>query len=135
MSVHTHSQFHKTALLAGSLTLAGLLSGCAQTRYVAVPVAPAPPGGPILDACTSHAAHAQRAAFGDEFRGLQLNTTHAVLAETTAPVGNQPVAAAFDGEGVWFGRPHGTQGEWRKVRYHCLFSPAGQVVYSFVRAQ
>ena len=115
--------------------VAAAVSGCVQTRYVAVPVDMPPPGGRVLQACTDHAATAQRKAFGNEFRGLQLDTLQAVLAAPETPVGNQPVAVAYDGEGTWFGQPHGTLGEWRKVRYHCLVSPAGQVVYSFIRAQ
>ena len=115
--------------------LALLASACTQTRYVAVPVPSAPPGGKVLQACTDHAARSQRAAFGDEFRALQLNSQNAVLAAPEQPVGSQSVAAAYDGEGVWFGRPQATMGEWRKVHYHCLLNPAGQVVYSFVRAE
>lgn len=118
------------------LSVAGLLTtACTQIRSVAVPVSAPPPGGKLLQACADHAAASQRAAFGDEFRALQLNTQNAVLAAPGQPVGNQKVAAAYDGEGLWFGRPQGTMGEWRKVRYHCLLNPAGQVVYSFVRAE
>lgn len=131
MYVCTYPHILKTAFFASIF----VLTGCTQTHYVATPVAPPPPGGPVLQACTQHAARAQRAAFGEEFRGLQLDTMHAVLAAPQQPVGSQPVAAAFDGTGTWFGRPQGTMGEWRKVRYHCLVSPAGQVVYSFVRAE
>jgi hypothetical protein len=125
--------------IIGMLSMAALaslgLAGCTQTRYVNIPVAPPPPGGPVLQACADHAAGSQRTAFGDEFRGLQLNTQNAILAAPTQTVGNQAVAAVMDGEGLWFGRPHGTMGEWRKVRYHCLLNPAGQVVYSFIRAE
>lgn len=110
-------------------------AGCAQTRYVMVPTPPNPPAGELLQACTDHAAKAQRNAFGSDFRGLQLNTAQAILAAPSQPIGAQDVAAVYDGEGVWFGQPKGTMGEWRKVRYHCMLNPAGQVVYSFVRAQ
>ena len=123
----------KTMILLGVTGM--VMTACTQTRYVAVPVAPPPPGGKLLQACADHAAASQRAAFGDEFRALQLNTQNAVLAAPEQPVGNQTVAAAYDGESLWFGRPQGTMGEWRKVRYHCLLNPAGQVVYSFVRAE
>jgi hypothetical protein len=89
----------------------------------------------MLQACADHAASAQRSTFGSEFRGLQLDTRNAVLTSPAETVGNQAVAAAYDGQGTWFGQPQGALGEWRKVRYHCLISPAGQVVYSFIRAE
>ena len=109
------------------------MAGCARTTYVMVPTPPSPPAGALLQACTDHAAKAQRGAFGHEFRGLQFNTAQAVLAAPLQPVGTQPVGAVYDGEGVWFGQPQGAMGVWRKVRYHCMLNPAGQVVYSFVR--
>ena len=109
------------------------MAGCARTTYVMVPTPPAPPVGALLQACTDHAAKAQRNAFGTDFRGLQFNTAQAVIASPMQPVGTQDVAAVYDGEGVWFGQPQGAMGEWRKVRYHCMLNPAGQVVYSFVR--
>ncbi len=123
----------------GTMAMALWLAGCTHphplTRLVEVPLPPPPPGGALLDACANHAAHAQRMSFGQEFRGLQLDTYQAVLTSPAQPVGSQQVAAVYDGEGTWFGRPQGTQGEWRKVHYHCLLNPAGQVVYSFIRAQ
>jgi hypothetical protein len=122
----------KTMIFIG---FAALLGGCVQTRYVALPTPPAPPAGRMLQACADHAASAQRGTFGGDFRALQLDTRNAVLASPAETVGNQPVAAAYDGTGTWFGQPQGALGEWRKVRYHCLISPAGQVVYSFIRAE
>ncbi len=121
--------------MAGLLLVLGALGACSQTRYVAIPVAPPPPGGALLQACTDHAARSQRATLGDTFRSLQLNTYNAVLTAPRHNIGSQPVAAVYDGEGLWFGMPHGTLGEWRAVRYHCLLNPAGQVVYTFIRPQ
>jgi len=127
----TYNTIKLLSIAAGAVFFAG----CTTTRYMNVATPPAPPAGKPLQACTTHAAKAQRAAFGNEFRGLQLDALQAVLVAPSLPVGAQPVAAAYDGEGTWFGQPQGTMGEWRKVRYHCLLNPAGQVVYSFVRAQ
>ena len=120
-------------LVAGALAL--LLGACAQpVRYVAVPTVADAPATPVLQACAEHAARAQREAFGDVFRALQFNRAGLVLASPMNKVGSQDVGAVYDGEGTWYGRPAGTMGEWRSVRFHCMVSPMGNVVYSFVRA-
>lgn len=115
--------------------MATLLGGCTQTRYVAVPVAPSAPATPVLQACADHAAAAQRTAFGDSFKALQFDSANLVLASPQNKVGSQTIGAVYDGNGQWFGRPAGTMGEWRAVRFHCMVSPVGNVVYSFVRAE
>ena len=132
----------KAVDVAGGLIVMGLLAaaasllgGCTQTRYVAVPVPPSAPATPVLQACADHAAVAQRDAFGDTFRALQFDSANLVLASPLNKVGSQPVGAVYDGDGQWYGRQYGTMGEWRKIRFHCMVSPVGNVVYSFVRAE
>lgn len=118
------------------MTAAALAAaGCTETKYVDVPVMPVLPKTPVLDACAEHAATAQRSEFGDSFRGLRLDTKDLILTAPAVPVGTQPVGAVYDGRGVWYGQPWGTMGEWRRVRFHCLVNPKGQVVYSFVRSE
>lgn len=119
-------------LLAGA---AALLGGCTQTRYVAVPVPQDAPATPVLQACADHAAAAQRQAFGERFRALQFDSAQLVLASPMRKVGSQEVGAVYDGNGQWYGRQPGTMGEWRAIRFHCMVSPVGNVVYSFVRAE
>jgi hypothetical protein len=129
--------------MAGGLVVMGLLAGaaallgaCAQpTRYVAVPVPTSAPATPVLQACADHAASAQRQAFGERFRGLQFDSAQLVLASPAGKVGSQQVGAVYDGNGQWYGRQPGTMGEWRAIRFHCMVSPVGNVVYSFVRAE
>jgi hypothetical protein len=111
------------------------VSGCTEVRYVGVPVVPTPVKTPYLQACADHAANAQRAAFGDVFTSLQFDSANLLLTSPDGKVGNQEVGAVYDGDGAWYGRPMGTNGEWRRVRFHCMVSTAGQVVYSFVRAE
>lgn len=115
------------------MVLAALAGGCTQVKYVAVPVAPPLPKTPVLQACAEHAADAQRATFGAAFSGLQFDTANLILTKPHGAVGSQPVEAVYDGDGQWFGRPYGTMGAWRKIRFHCMISPVGEVVYSFVR--
>lgn len=115
--------------------IATLLGGCVETRYVAVPVPQSAPATPVLQACADHAANAQRDAFGDKFRALQFDSADLVLASPSQKVGSQTIGAVYDGNGQWYGRPAGTMGEWRAVRFHCMVSPVGNVVYSFVRAE
>jgi hypothetical protein len=123
-------------VVMGALALAAsLLGGCTETRYVAVPVPQVAPATPVLQACADHAARAQRDAFGDSFRALQFDSANLVLATPHNKVGSQPVGAIYDGDGQWYGRPAGTMAEWRAVRFHCMVSPVGNVVYSFVRAE
>ncbi|MBI1309115.1 MAG: hypothetical protein GC129_04590 [Proteobacteria bacterium] len=110
--------------------VAAALSGCGETYFVAVPTPAALPVTPELQACADHAAGAQKAAFGSDFNALSLNTDNLVLTAPKLPVGSQPVGAVYDGEGQWYG-----QKEYRAVRFHCMLSPQGQVVYSFVRAE
>lgn len=114
---------------------AALLGGCTETGYVAVPVAQMAPATPVLQACADHAAAAQRDAFGDKFRALQFDSANLVLAAPGNKVGSQQVGAVYDGDGQWYGRPAGTMAEWRAIRFHCMVSPVGNVVYSFVRAE
>jgi len=115
--------------------LALLLGACAQpVKYIAVPTVTDAPATPVLQACAEHAARAQRQAFGESFRALQFNRAGLVLASPMNKVGSQDVGAVYDGDGVWYGRPAGSMGEWRSVRFHCMVSPMGNVVYSFVRA-
>lgn len=115
--------------------LALLLGACAQpVKYIAVPTVSDAPATPVLQACAEHAARGQREAFGESFRALQFNRAGLVLASPMKKVGSQEVGAVYDGDGVWYGRPYGTMGEWRSVRFHCMVSPMGNVVYSFVRA-
>ncbi|RYG59159.1 MAG: hypothetical protein EON60_11255 [Alphaproteobacteria bacterium] len=128
--------------MAGGLVVMGLLAaaaallgGCTQTRYVAVPVPQSAPATPVLQACADHAAAAQRQAFGERFRGLQFDSGQLVLASPANKVGSQEVGAVYDGNGQWYGRQPGTMGEWRAIRFHCMVSPVGNVVYSFVRAE
>lgn len=111
-------------------------TACAPT-YEGVELAPQPaPAAPFLQACASHAAKAQRAIYGNSFRVLQLESTGlAVNTPRTGFVGAQPVAWAYDGTGTWVGMPHGTYGEWRRVHFHCLVSPTGKAVYSYVRPE
>lgn len=106
------------------------LAACAPVRYVAVPVAPELPVTPVLQACADHAASAQKKAFGEEFRLLQLDTAGLVLTAPEARVGSQDVGAVYDGMGSWYGAQ-----EFRRVKFHCLISTRGQVVYSFVRGE
>jgi hypothetical protein len=115
--------------------VAWLASACTEVKYVAVPVNPQLPKTPVLQACADHAADAQRSTFGDKFNGLQFDTANLVLTKPTGAVGSQQVAAVYDGDGEWYGRPYGTMGEWRKIRFHCMISPVGEVVYSFVRQE
>jgi hypothetical protein len=122
-------------VMAALAAAATLLGGCTQTRYVAVPVPQSAPATPLLQACADHAAVAQRTAFGDRFRALQFDSADLVLASPDNKVGSQAVGAVYDGDGQWFGRQPGTMGEWRRIRFHCMVSPVGNVVYSFVRAQ
>lgn len=128
--------------MAGGLVVMGLLAAaaallgaCTQTRYVAVPVPQSAPATPVLQACADHAAAAQRQAFGERFRGLQFDSAQLVLASPANKVGRQEVGAVYDGNGQWYGRQPGTMGEWRAIRFHCMVSPVGNVVYSFVRAE
>ena len=114
---------------------AALLGGCTETRYVAVPVPQMAPATPVLQACADHAANAQRDAFGDKFRALQFDSANLVLAVPGEKVGSQQIGAIYDGDGQWYGRPAGTMAEWRAIRFHCMVSPVGNVVYSFVRAE
>lgn len=132
----------KMAEIAGGLVVMGvlataatLLGGCTETRYVAVPVPQTAPATPMLQACADHAAVAQRETYGDNFRGLQFDAANLVLAAPNQMVGRQKIGAIYDGDGQWFGRPAGTMGEWRAVRFHCMISPVGNVVYSFVRTE
>jgi hypothetical protein len=124
------------ALLSG---LVLMVTACTETRYVGVPMPDyavvTPAMTPVLQACADHAANAQKAAFGDSFKALQLDTDNLVVAKASGNVGKQPVGAIFDGEGQWYGRPTGTMGEWRRVKFHCMVSPVGNVVYSFVRGE
>lgn len=114
------------------VVLLGVLAlyGCTETRYVEVPVKPELLAGPELKACEAHASKAQKDVFGSDFSMLQFSTRGMVLTAPTEAVGKQRISAVYDGEGEWFG-PR----EWRKVRFHCMISPAGQVVYSFVRGE
>ena len=133
---HYALQSWKSLLVMLAVALvATLLGGCTErVRYVAVPTLPPAPVTPVLHQCAEHAARAQKQAFGDTFRGLQFDRAGLVLAMPTTRVGRQEVGAVYDGEGQWYGRPDGTRGEWRSVRFHCMVSPLGNVVYSFVRA-
>jgi hypothetical protein len=117
------------------LIIAAATAGCTHTQYVPVMVPTPLRATPQLQACVDHAAQAQRTTFGEAFRGLQFDTAQMVATAPQNPVGQQKVGLVFDGNGTWWGRPQGTQGEWRRVRFHCLFNPAGQVVYSFVRSE
>lgn len=128
--------------MAGGLVVMGLLAAaaallgaCTETRYVAVPVPQSAPATPVLQACADHAAAAQRKAFGERFRALQFDSAQLVLASPMNKVGSQEVGAVYDGNGQWYGRQPGTMGEWRAIRFHCMVSPVGNVVYSFVRAE
>lgn len=121
--------------IVGGVMLAAMLGGCTETRYVGVPVPQSAPATPLLQACADHAALAQRTTFGEDFRGLQFDAANLVMAQPDQMVGSQKIGAIYDGEGQWFGRPVGTMGEWRAVRFHCMVSPVGNVVYSFVRAE
>lgn len=123
---------HKSLMMLG---VAMLAAACAQVKYVAVPVNPPLPKTPVLQACADHAANAQRQTFGNTFTGLQFDTANLVLAKPHGAVGSQQVGAVYDGDGQWFGRPYGTMGEWRRIRFHCMISPVGEVVYSFVRQE
>lgn len=114
----------------GFVGILAVLGGCTSTQYVSVPAVPAMDASPQLQACAVHASGAQKAAFGDDFNGLQLNTQGLIVTAPKLPVGKQQVSAIYDGEGQWFGVR-----EYRKVRFHCMISPAGQVVYSFVRGE
>lgn len=125
----------RAMVLMTGMAAAALAAGCTQVRYVNVPVVPTPTQTPYLQACADHAANAQRAAFGDVFTSLQLNNNNLVLTAPDRAVGSQQVGAVYDGDGVWYGRPVGTLGERRTLRFHCMISPAGQVVYSFVRSE
>lgn len=127
--------FAGLVLMLALAGLATLLGGCTETRYVAVPVPQTAPATPVLQACADHAAVAQREAFGDSFRALQFDASNLVLAAPNEKVGSQEVGAVYDGDGQWFGKPYGTMGEWRAVRFHCLVSPKGNVLYSFLRAE
>lgn len=115
----------------------GMLGGCAgqQVKYVAVPSVPDAPATPVLAQCANHAARAQREAFGEAFRALQFNASGLVLTTPRQAVGNQQIGAIYDGNGLWYGRPAGTMGEQRAVRFHCMVSPMGNVVYSFIRSE
>lgn len=117
-------------VFAGILMAAGMLVGCGDTHYVAIPAAPMLPATPGLQACADHAAGAQKQAFGERFNGIQFNTNDLVLTAPSLPIGTQPVGVVYDGQGQWYG----TQ-EYRRVKFHCMLSPSGQVVYSFVRAE
>lgn len=127
--------FGGLVLMLALAGLATLLGGCSETRYVAVPVPQVAPRTPLLQACANHAAMAQRDAFGDDFRALQFDSANLVLTAPAGKVGSQAVGAVYDGDGQWFGRPHGSMGEWRAVRFHCMVSPKGNVLYSFLRAE
>jgi len=114
-----------------------VLAACAGTQtvhYVAIPTPAPAPDSPQLHACAAHAARGQRAAFGDSFTGLKLDSAGMVLTASDGPVGTQAIGAVYDGDGEWLGRPYGRVSEWRRIRFHCMVSPAGKVVYSFVRS-
>lgn len=112
----------------GFMAVLAALAGCAETRYVEVPARPVVAESPALRACVAHASAAQAAVYGSDFSMLQVLPQGMVVTAPRLPVGKQQVSAVFDGEGQWFG-PR----EYRRVRFHCMISPAGQVVYSFVR--
>ena len=125
----------KVALSAAVVAVA--LGACAtqqDVHYVAVPTPQPAPVTPALQACAQHAARGQREAFGNTFTGLQFDTAGLVLTAPEGKVGKQAVGAVYDGDGQWFGRPYGRVSEWRRIRFHCMLSPAGKVVYSFVRS-
>lgn len=117
----------QTGLMAIVLAVAGC---AAQPRPVvyAVP-APAPADG-FLQACADHAAAGIRAGGNPQFRRLRLETAGLYKAPLHREVGRTYVDTVQDGYGAWYG-----QKEWRRVRFHCLSDGAGQVVYSFVRAE
>lgn len=128
--------FQKISL---AVAVATALTACTETRYVAVPMPDyavvTPQLTPVLQACADHAAKGQRDSFGESFKALQLDADNLVVTKTAGKVGRQEVGAIFDGQGQWFGRPAGTMGEWRRVKFHCMVSPVGNVVYSFVRGE
>ena len=82
-----------------------------------------------LQACADHAASAQ-ASVADDFRVLRFDTERLIALPVRETVGSQQIAGVYDGQGARYGSK-----EYRLVRFHCLQNPAGQVVYSFVRAE
>jgi hypothetical protein len=121
-------------VLTALIIWAGLLGGCASsviTQPLAVHPTQAP--APYLAACASSAAMGQRQALGESFKMLQLTTEDLLIIRPTGPVGRQRVAYAYDGTGDWWAKNGQNRPEWRKIRFHCLVSPQGQVVYSFVK--
>lgn len=111
-----------------------VVSGCAQTSGCCgekvVYAQPRPePADAVLKACADHTANAARAS-GQDFKRMRLDTAGRYKAPLEQYVGDTYVATVQDGYGEWHGRK-----EWRAIRFHCLSDAAGQVVYSFVRAE
>jgi hypothetical protein len=82
-----------------------------------------------LQACADHAAAAQKAV-ADDFRVLRFDSERLVALPVQETVGSQAIAGVYDGYGARYSAK-----EYRLVNFHCLQNPAGQIVYSFVRAQ
>lgn len=108
-----------------------VLGACsAQPRAVAYAVPVPAPADNLLQACADHAAAGIRAAGNQGFQRLRMDTAGLYRTPLNQTVGNTHVATVQDGYGAWYG-----QREWRRVRIHCLNDAAGQVLYSFVRAE
>lgn len=107
-----------------------LVAACTEVRYVEVPSPAEMADSRRLQACADHAFRAQKAVFGSDFSALRLSAAGVAVAAPRLPVGKQRVGEVYDGVGEWYGVR-----EYRKVRFHCMFSDSGQVLYSFVRGE